>query len=132
MTIVNKEKTEYSSQMLLVPIFVELSAESTHQLSMRLEELESKGFSLRAFGTCSFLVEAVPTAFEHIDLEEFLRYVASSTDVQLEEALKAPSFQKGIKSLGSNMAPYIIKKLLACADPASAMMRLKHEEIAER
>lgn len=120
----SKKEQNSSSQALLVPLFIECSQEESAGLKIALPLLEKEGLSIREFGKDGFLVEAVPSFLDGIDLEEFVRHVAVSIDHKVviekqRDVIFRDAFKlhKRISGLGTDMAQNIVKRLFLCGEP---------------
>jgi len=107
------------SQTLLVPLFIELTPPEALRLKEKAPQLHQAGIGLREFGPSSFLIEAIPSYLENLDVEETLRFLAQDDhEMTVAEAFaKIASVGKRRVVLTKEIAEQVVKKLLTCKNP---------------
>lgn len=93
-------------QTLLIPLSFTFNPKESAQLSMHLKTLNELGLAIRAFGPNTFVVEAIPPAFEERVIETLLYEILGSEDEKdiakafagsQAVSLKAPTFHEAEK-----------------------------------
>ncbi len=111
----SKSSKENDSQLLLVPITLELLPEEASLLEEHLEELSGIGFSLRPFGGNTFVVDALPAMIDSDDIEGMIHdistYLKDKSGAIVAAAVAAAS-RRSLPSL--DMSSHLVRQLLEC------------------
>lgn len=115
---------------LLIPLTLQVSSLESRLIVEQLEALNAMGFSLREFGTNTFLVDAIPAFMKAADIQQMLALMVqdlvdmdSSRRLQIkkEEQLALAACRHSIpsaKRLSNEEAEGLLKQLLTCDQPA--------------
>lgn len=122
----NEEK---ASQLVLVPIILNLSYDIKENISDKMNILKDMGFDIEEFGPKSYIVKAIPMFMQLSEAEDFLKYfadnISESSSVidkkQLEKiAMNAcKSAVKGGDILAREEIEELISSLACCRNPYS-------------
>jgi DNA mismatch repair protein MutL len=109
-------KKEYSSQALMFPILIELSAKEKALFEMYEELFSSFGFEYRFLGSNSLVIDKVPTIFRSVSKEDIRDLIASleesaSLPDRLENFLKTVACKSAIK-FGDELSREEMSKLV--------------------
>lgn len=123
------QDTEKVSQVILVPIILNVPYDIKENLSENMKSLSDMGFEIEEFGPKSYIIKAVPMFMQLSEAEDFLNYfadnVSESTSLidrkQLEKiAMNAcKSAVKGGDVLAREEIDELISSLAACENPYS-------------
>jgi len=111
------------SQQLITPHFIEMSIANARVIRAILEEFIQEGIHIREFGENAFLIEAVPSYLESIDLDEFFHHVAEAHDQKQSFLEQKRLFMKQLarfsstSPLSTEFGQILVKKLFMCDDP---------------
>lgn len=124
-----QNQSELNQQQLLIPFTIELSPAECTSLKLHLEQFNQMGIALREFGPNSFAIDALPTSFGNVDVQELvldlLKKIADYQDshaFQRQQALLIASaaakaaIQRNRK-LSTSEAEKLIERLWQCAQP---------------
>ncbi|MDI6850593.1 MAG: DNA mismatch repair endonuclease MutL [bacterium] len=109
-------KKDFSSQMLMFPILVELSAKEKKIFDMYKELFNSFGFDFRFLGSGSLVIDKVPAIFRSVKKEDIKDLIASldespSLPDRLENFLKTVACKSAIK-FGDELSKEEMEKLV--------------------
>ena len=89
-----------SSQALLLPEVVNLSADEFQSISLHLEELKDFGLIIEPFGNNAILVREIPALLGKVDIESLVRDLAS----EINELGNTLSLKENLNEILSTMA----------------------------
>jgi DNA mismatch repair protein MutL len=125
-----KRADQVNVHSLLIPLTLQVSSIESRLIVEQLEVLNAMGFSLREFGTNTFMVDAIPAFMKTSDIQQMLVLMVqdlvdmdSSRRLQIkkEEQLALAACRHSIpstKKLSIEEAEGLLKQLLACDQPA--------------
>ncbi len=125
-------------QPLLVPLFIEFSATDALLLVERLPAFQQLGVNIYEFGTRTFIVDAISAAFEHVDIEMWIRASLAESEPMDKMSVLAAELCKPRACCSEAEAQQLVKKLLACKEPAISasgtvtMVYIEREEFAKK
>lgn len=124
--LTNPEK-DAPSQGLLLSERVELTAEETKELELRIDELTRMGFSVQAIGRTTFLVDATPPFVALDQVGEVLKALASGGDLPK----KVARFARRKKTFMIQEALALWKEVADDPQDTTVAVRRAPEEIAQ-
>jgi DNA mismatch repair protein MutL len=132
-----KRTDQVNVHSLLIPLTLQFSSLESRLIVEQLEVLNAMGFSLREFGTNTFMVDAIPAFMKTTDIQQMLALMVqdlvdmdSSRRLQIkkEEQLALAACRHSIpsaKRLSIDEAEGLLKQLLACDQPAQCPLGKK-------
>ena len=136
------------SQHLLIPIKLDASFQEIEQILTMIPSLENLGFSIREFGSSSFLIEAIPATFSHLEVDEvkdfMFKIAVNDNEVKTHEhkarhlAAVATNCYRPPNPLSIEFVKMMVSKLLTCRTPfvcpfgKQIFMQVTESEILKR
>lgn len=124
------QKESNDIEPLLIPLTIQLTNEEARHLKEHLEILNNMGFSIREFGECTFMIDALPNFIKQDQVETCLsmlvqelsenqasRYLQKEKERQLALIACRASLPK-MKRLSIEEGQGLMNQLMACEMPA--------------